>query len=99
MPARTYFNAESETMFVIGLTPNRIDSASHLGVARDLAAYLKKDRDIALIKPNVDDFRVDDESCPVEVIIENSVACRRYAGVSISGVNGGTIPAVASGPT
>ncbi len=47
MPARTYFNAESETRFVIGLTPNRIDSASHLGVARDLAAYLKKDRDIA----------------------------------------------------
>ncbi len=45
-PARTYFKAEPETLFVIGLTPNRIDSASHLGVARDLAAYLKKDRDI-----------------------------------------------------
>ena len=47
-----YFDAEPETMFVIGLTPNRIDSASHYGVARDLAAYLKKDRDITVIKPS-----------------------------------------------
>jgi phenylalanyl-tRNA synthetase beta chain len=86
MPAKTYFNVESETRFVIGLTPNRIDSASHLGVARDLAAYLKKDRDIVLIKPGVDEFKVEDESCPVAVIIENSDTCRRYAGVSVSGV-------------
>ncbi len=58
-------------MFVIGLTPNRIDSASHLGVARDLAAYLKKDRDITLIRPSVEGFSVDKRSYPVEVIIEN----------------------------
>ncbi len=45
-----------------------------------------------LIRPSVDDFRVDDESCPVEVIIENSGACRRYAGVSISGVKVGPSP-------
>jgi phenylalanyl-tRNA synthetase beta chain len=85
-PARTYFKAEPETLFVIGLTPNRIDSASHLGVARDLAAYLKKDRDIALIKPSVEAFKMDNGSYPVDVIIENPKACRRYAGVSVSGV-------------
>jgi len=86
LPARTYFNAEPETMFVIGLTPNRIDSASHLGVARDLAAYLSKDRDIKIIKPDVEGFMVEKENYPVEVIIENPNACRRYAGVSITGV-------------
>jgi phenylalanyl-tRNA synthetase beta chain len=85
-PARTYFKAEPETLFVIGLTPNRIDSASHLGVARDLAAYLKKDRDITVIKPSIEAFKIDNESFPVEVIIENPKSCRRYAGVSVSGV-------------
>ncbi len=91
-PARAYFKAEPETMFVIGLTPNRIDSASHLGVARDLAAYLKKDRDIQLIKPSVESFKVDSENYPVDVIIENPKSCRRYAGVSVSGVKIGTSP-------
>ena len=85
-PARTYFKAEPETLFVIGLTPNRIDSASHLGVARDLAAYLKKDRDITVIRPSVESFKIDNESYPVDVIIENPKSCRRYAGVSVSGV-------------
>jgi phenylalanyl-tRNA synthetase beta chain len=92
MPAMKYFKAEPETMFVIGLTPNRIDSASHLGVARDLAAYLKKDRDITLIRPSVEGFSVKENSFPVEVIIENPGACRRYAGVSVSGVKVGPSP-------
>ncbi len=92
-PARTYFKAEPETLFVIGLTPNRIDSASHLGVARDLAAYLKKDRNISVIKPSVEAFTVENESYPVEVIIENTRSCRRYAGVSVSGVKVAASPA------
>ncbi len=92
MPARTYFKADPETMFVIGLTPNRIDSASHYGVARDLAAYLGKDRDITLIKPDVSSFRVDNESFPVEVRIENTKSCPRYAGVCISGLTVGISP-------
>ncbi len=92
MQARTYFGAEPETMFVIGLTPNRIDSASHYGVARDLAAYLRKDRDITLIKPDISSFAVDKESFPVEVRIENRKSCPRYAGVSISGITVGPSP-------
>jgi len=86
MPARTYFKADPETMFVIGLTPNRIDSASHYGVARDLAAYLGKDRDITLLKPDISSFKIDNESYPIEVIIENKQSCPRYAGVTISGL-------------
>lgn len=92
MPARTYFKADPETMFVIGLTPNRIDGASHYGVARDLAAYLRKDRDIMLIEPDISAFRIDNENYPVEVIIENKKSCPRYAGVSISGVDVGPSP-------
>jgi phenylalanyl-tRNA synthetase beta chain len=92
MPAITYFKAEPETMFVIGLTPNRIDSASHYGVARDLAAYLRKERHITLIKPDIAAFAIDNEKYPVEVIIENKQSCPRYAGVSVSGVTVGTSP-------
>jgi phenylalanyl-tRNA synthetase beta chain len=92
MPALTYFKAEPETMFVIGLTPNRIDSASHVGVARDLAAYLRKDMDIALIKPDITAFTIDNEKYPVEVIIENKKSCPRYAGVTITGVTIGPSP-------
>jgi phenylalanyl-tRNA synthetase beta chain len=92
MAARTYFKAEPETMFVIGLTPNRIDSASHLGVARDLAAYLSKDRHIKLIRPDVSGFSVDNTNYPVEVIIENTKSCKRYAGVTIAGVTVGPSP-------
>lgn len=92
MPARTYFKAEPEYMFVIGLTPNRIDSASHYGVARDLAAFLRKNHDVALKKPDVSEFKTDIENYRVEVIIENSKSCPRYAGVSMSGVTIGNSP-------
>jgi phenylalanyl-tRNA synthetase beta chain len=86
VPAAKYFNREPEAMFVIGLTPNRIDSASHYGVARDLAAFLKKDREVILKNPPVSDFKVESEDYPIEVIIENTKSCPRYAGVSVSGV-------------
>lgn len=92
MPAAKYFNVEAETVFSIGLTPNRIDSSSHYGVARDLAAYLRKDREIKLIKPDVSGFTVSNRNYPVDVFIENTKSCPRYAGVSITGVKVGPSP-------
>ena len=56
-PAAEYFNIETDTIFEIGLTPNRIDAASHMGVARDLAAYLSQTRKTVVQKPSVDHFR------------------------------------------
>ncbi len=86
-PAKEYFNIENDTVFEIDLTPNRIDSASHIGVARDLAAYLKQTRnDVSVKIPSVEDFTVDNHNFPVEVIVENKEACTRYSGVTISGV-------------
>jgi phenylalanyl-tRNA synthetase beta chain len=92
MPARTYFKADPEIMFVIGLTPNRIDSASHFGVARDLAAFLNKENDIALIKPDISSFKTENESFPVSISIENKKSCPRYAGVSLTGITIGPSP-------
>ncbi|HEX2395657.1 MAG TPA: phenylalanine--tRNA ligase subunit beta, partial [Bacteroidales bacterium] len=92
IPAAKFFNVEEETMFIIGLTPNRIDSASHFGVARDLAAFLKKDREIKLVSPDVSGFKIENRSFPVDVVIENAKSCPRYAGVSISGIKTGPSP-------
>jgi len=81
-PAKKYFNIESDTVLEIGLTPNRADAASHIGVARDLKALL--DREIKW--PDVVDFKPDNHSNPVELIVENQEACPRYSGVTISGL-------------
>ena len=85
-PASKYFNIESDYCLEVDLTPNRIDSASHIGVARDLSAYLRQTKDISYMRPSVDAFKVEKLTHPVTVTIENPEACARYAGVSISGI-------------
>ena len=87
MPAKEFFKIESDWIFEIGLTPNRIDCASHYGVARDLAAYLKQNKiEATLTKPSVDDFKESDNTLPISVEVRNTEACPRYSGVSITGV-------------
>lgn len=81
-PAKKYFNIESDQVFEIGLTPNRADATSHIGVARDLKAVLQRE----IRWPDVEAFKPDNRSNPIEVIVENSAACPRYSGVTISGL-------------
>jgi phenylalanyl-tRNA synthetase beta chain len=85
-PAAEYFDIHADTVFEIGLTPNRIDGASHYGVARDLAAFLQLSGPVRLTKPSVDGFQADNHDLPVSVRIENEKACNRYAGVTLTGV-------------
>ncbi len=85
-PASDYFNIQSDYIFEVDLTPNRIDGASHIGIARELCAWLKQTRDISYFKPSVDEFQVDDHSLTIPVSVENPEACPRYCGVTISGV-------------
>ncbi|MEL7585721.1 MAG: phenylalanine--tRNA ligase subunit beta [Prolixibacteraceae bacterium] len=92
IPASTYFNIESDYSIEVDLTPNRIDSASHIGVARDLAAFLGKERDISYRRPDVGMFRVDDHSREIAVEVVSPQACRRYAGLTISGAEIGESP-------
>ncbi len=81
-PAADYFRPVSDTVLEIGLTPNRADAASHLGVARDLKALYRK----PLTLPSVDEFRVDNHNHPIQVTVENTEACPRYSSVTLSGV-------------
>ncbi|MFO8000665.1 MAG: phenylalanine--tRNA ligase subunit beta [Marinilabilia sp.] len=84
-PASEYFGIESDEVIEIDLTPNRIDGASHIGVARDLAAFLRqKHPEVEVTWPSVDHFRVDNHDWPVSVKVENPEACTRYSGLTIS---------------
>ncbi|HRU63989.1 MAG TPA: phenylalanine--tRNA ligase subunit beta, partial [Paludibacteraceae bacterium] len=86
-PAKEYYKIETDVVFEIDLTPNRADATSHFGVARDLAAYFSiRDKAIHLIKPSVENFKVQNQSLTIPVIIENTEACKRYSAVTISGV-------------
>jgi phenylalanyl-tRNA synthetase beta chain len=87
-PAATYFQPYTDWIYEIGLTPNRMDAMSHLGVARDVCAYLthhdKKDCKVKAPYNNL--FKPDNSSLPIAVSIENKNACQRYSGVTLSGV-------------
>ncbi|MCK9639836.1 MAG: phenylalanine--tRNA ligase subunit beta [Prolixibacteraceae bacterium] len=85
-PASAWFQIESDFSLEVDLTPNRIDSASHIGVARDLAAFLSQTEKISYTKPSVDGFKVSSNTHIIPVTIENPEACARYAGVSIKGI-------------
>ena len=86
MSAKEYLHIEDDYLIAIGLTPNRVDAASHIGVARDLYAYLKANgREVALEWPSVEEFKVDDPTPEIGVRVENAEAAPRYCGVSVKG--------------
>jgi len=86
-PAKEYYNVKSDWVLEVDITPNRVDAASHYGVARDLAAWLKQaGKPHKLTRPSVDAFAVDKKEGGIEVIVENREACPRYSGLTIRGV-------------
>ena len=86
-PAAEYFHVESDYVLEVDLTPNRVDAASHYGVARDLSAWLGCHSTAAKPKlPSVEAFKIDVPEGGIKVRVENAEACPRYAGVTIKGV-------------
>lgn len=81
-PAASFFNVQSDYILEIGLTPNRADAASHIGVARDIRAA--KNREVAW--PSVEDFKVANKNLTIPVEIGNPEACPRYSALTITGV-------------
>ncbi len=84
-PAATVFEIFKDEVFEIGLTPNRADAMSHMGVARDLRAGLMQQYDInkELITPSVGDFNVDERTFKINVEVEDYKKAPRYAGVTL----------------
>ena len=84
-PAAEYFHLESDWVIEIDITANRSDALSHWGVARDLYAWMKQNGyETSLHRPDCDGFKVDNEDLDIDVEIENTDACRRYVGLSIT---------------
>ena len=86
-PAAQVFNIEDDEVFEIGLTPNRADAMSHMGVARDLrAGMLQKNISTEFITPSVSNFRIDKRTLKMDVSVVDAKLAPRYCGVTISGV-------------
>ncbi len=87
-PAKDYFEVETDVVYEIGLTPNRSDATNHLGVARDLAAYLRINHDHSgeVRWPDVSAFQVENHNQTLEVEVEDAEACPRYSGLSLEGI-------------
>ena len=86
--AKDYYNVKSDFVLEVDITPNRIDAASHYGVARDLAAYLKQNKKKGILtKPSVENFKKEISGDEITISVENAEACPRYAGVAIKGVD------------
>ena len=85
-PASEYYRITTDYVIEIDITPNRVDGASHLGVARDLAAYLKQNGHIDYTLPSVEQYKADSTDAILSIEVKRPEACIRYAGVCIEGV-------------
>ena len=84
-PAAEYYNLESDWLIEVDITANRADALSHWGVARDLYAWLKQNGyETSLHRPSDEAFAIDNNDLPIDVEIENTEACKRYACVSVT---------------
>ncbi|MBN2174094.1 MAG: phenylalanine--tRNA ligase subunit beta [Bacteroidales bacterium] len=93
MSASEYFEIEEDFVFEIGLTPNRTDAMSHIGVARDIKAVMdnldfikggKSGRKMNL--PSIENFKTENTNLDIDVVVENTSACPRYMGVTLTGI-------------
>ena len=85
-PAAEYYHVESDWLIEVDITPNRADACSHYGVARDLYAWLVQNGyKTSLHRPDCDSFKVDDETLPISITIDDPNLCPRYAAVTLTG--------------
>ena len=97
-PAAEIFHVTTDTVYEIGLTPNRSDATAHMGVARDLAAALKinysdSGRGTGEVQtPDVSGFRTDTSGPSVDVEVRDTDACPRYSGVVLTNITVGESP-------
>jgi phenylalanyl-tRNA synthetase beta chain len=87
-PASKVFNLEDDYQIEIGLTPNRADAMGHVGVARDIIAYLNfhKKENLTLKMPDTSAFKVENTTLVIDVSVENPELCARYVGTTLKNV-------------
>ena len=86
IPAKQYYNLESDYLIEVDITPNRADACSHYGVARDLYAWLVQNGyKTSLHRPSCDAFQVDNTELQIPVRVEAAEACPRYCALTLTG--------------
>ena len=86
IPAKQYYNLESDYLIEVDITPNRADACSHYGVVRDLYAWLVQNGyETSLHRPSCDAFQVDDTDLQIPVRVEATEACPRYCALTLTG--------------
>jgi len=93
--ASEFYQLYNDLVFEIGLTPNRMDAMSHLGVAKDVCAYLSHHnrKQVRVVAPYKNAFKIDNNSYPISVEIRDPNLCERYSGITISGIKVADSPA------
>jgi phenylalanyl-tRNA synthetase beta chain len=88
MPASEYFQPYEDWVFELGITPNRMDAMSHWGVAKEVCAWLShhEGKEYRVQYADAGAFSVDNNNFPISVTVENPEACRRYSGLSLTGI-------------
>src|SRR5579872_4019890 len=88
LAAAGWFQPYSDQLIEIGLTPNHMDAMSHLGVARDVCAWLShhENKEYRPKQTSLNAFKTENNSLPVTVSILNKKSCERYSGVTIKGI-------------
>ncbi|HMQ06619.1 MAG TPA: phenylalanine--tRNA ligase subunit beta [Saprospiraceae bacterium] len=89
-----YFDVKEDFIFEIGLTPNRSDATSHMGVARDLVAFMQVNKEFPgdLKVPETSSFKVDMHTGKIKVDVQNLGACPRYSSLMLTDIEVGPSP-------
>jgi phenylalanyl-tRNA synthetase beta chain len=87
-PAAVALQIQSDTLFHLGITPNRSDANCYMGVAKDIYAALLINYNYSgvLVLPSVDAFKPQNQHLPIQVTVEDTDRCTRYSGISIQGI-------------
>jgi phenylalanyl-tRNA synthetase beta chain len=88
-PASEVFKPAKDYLFEIGLTPNRMDAMSHIGVAKDVCAFLNNIEHTHKYQVQLPEIKALPKAAtplPISVTVENTDACPRYSGISITGI-------------
>jgi phenylalanyl-tRNA synthetase beta chain len=85
-PAKDYFKIEDDYLIEIGLTPNRADAMGHIGVARDIKAYLNyhNKTDLYLNIPKVNEINLDGK---FNIKVQSFDDCPRYAAAILKNIS------------
>ncbi|HXB93515.1 MAG TPA: phenylalanine--tRNA ligase subunit beta [Puia sp.] len=94
MPAEDWFHPYADILITIGLTPNHMDAMSHLGVARDVCAWLShhEQQPRPVREPSLAGFTTGNDPSPISVSIRDTHACARFSGLTIKGITVGESP-------